>query len=202
MPGPVTHIVIAEKILAKHAIESSNDFYIGSLFPDIRMLGIISRDHTHREDVSLENALSAQSDFMKGFLLHSWIDESRESFVLKRNVYINLPEEYLTTVALKICEDAYLYDRYSDWPNVVKALNTIAADEMNYNVDNLDLLKWHHMNQELLTSHSLKTYVNFLRAAGFSAEQVQRIIELVNEIELTSTLDTYFNDYLELIDTL
>ena len=98
MATPITHVVLAAKIfdnIFKDKIKK--DFFIGSLFPDIRYLKVIDRDKSHFENLKLKD-LKNDDSFLAGVKFHSIVDIARENlsstvisihFVLNLNTLLN-----------------------------------------------------------------------------------------------------------------
>src|SRR3990167_5683372 len=79
MAGEVAHVVYGARVLTYLGDKVTGpEFWAGTLFPDIRHLGIISRQHTHPDNVSLET-LVGTGDFETGMRVHAWVDATRRS---------------------------------------------------------------------------------------------------------------------------
>lgn len=146
--APVVHIYLAEKWMTLHCPNYSEvdrkAFLVGTLFPDIRYLGVISRSDTHELGVKLEDILNAKTPFFSGKKLHCYIDEQRENLVKEWKIYHKLPEmthEQRATF-LKLVEDEILFSK-SDWKEARDALNKIEAEEMTYEIKGDDVQLWH-----------------------------------------------------------
>lgn len=63
--APNTHVYFAQQWIDIHQMpeEDQNAFIIGTLFPDIRYLGTISRDKTHEKGVTPEKILVRKTLF-------------------------------------------------------------------------------------------------------------------------------------------
>jgi len=75
MPGPMLHLVIAKKVNPNAGI----DFYVGNLAPDAN-INRKQKDTVHfynvpnRENALREFALKANNEYLKGMLLHLFVD--------------------------------------------------------------------------------------------------------------------------------
>jgi len=75
MPGPMLHLSVAKKVDPNASI----DFYVGNLAPDA-VRGREKKDKAHfydvpdREKAMKQFALKANNDYLKGMLLHLFVD--------------------------------------------------------------------------------------------------------------------------------
>ena len=125
MAGEVGHVVYATRMatfLGEKVQQAS--FWAGTLFPDIRHLGVASRKTTHEGNLSLSN-LVGDNDFITGMRVHSWIDDVRIKYLHEENIKEELPWHPFVTHALKLVEDEFLYDRYDDWNLINRALSRV-----------------------------------------------------------------------------
>jgi len=76
MPNQITHIVLTSKVFDQTFVKfNKSEFYIGTIFPDIRYLGVIDRAKTHFADVTLDSVLGAKTSFLAGLLFHNLVDK-------------------------------------------------------------------------------------------------------------------------------
>ena len=81
MAAPITHIVLTDKIFQNHFKDKNKaDFYTGTVFPDIRYLGVIDRNKTHFKNLKISD-VKKETSFWAGFKFHSFLDEAREKFL-------------------------------------------------------------------------------------------------------------------------
>ena len=150
--APLTHLVLAKKFLEKtpYKLEEiqKRSFLLGTLFPDIRYLGEISRENTHPLGLTLNDICQSPTPFIAGMRLHAWIDEIREQFAVQCNVYALIEEiggAHRATL-LKLVEDEILYE-----DNTFPLLLTgFAEEELNFGIPLETVQKWHFF---------LKTYL-------------------------------------------
>jgi hypothetical protein len=128
--APVTHVLLAEKWIEykeHYNKKEKRAFILGTLFPDIRYLGVVTRNKTHEFELTISDLEKKQSPFIKGKRLHAWVDETREALVVKWNIYSKLKsikdQKYKATF-LKLLEDEILYTQ-RDWQNIRHYLLTI-----------------------------------------------------------------------------
>lgn len=146
--GPITHVALGEKwlklIAPDYTEDQKKEFLLGTVFPDIRYLGVIKREKTHYKGVTLQAIRKADSPFQQGMLFHSFVDEFREKWVKEKGV-----EKKLTDIApnqqqffLKIIEDQILYSEYS-WNTFRQYLMTVPPEEKEYGIQDKALNEWH-----------------------------------------------------------
>lgn len=164
--APVTHAVLAEKWIAFH--ENYNDaqkrsFILGTLFPDIRYLKVISRDKTHEKGITVPRLLESQSEFTKGKRLHALVDKAREKLVVKWKMYDvleKIPGSKYKATFLKLLEDEILFAS-QDWGPVRQYLDYIHPEEIAFEIAEADLRKW-HQNQRMAFNSPPSQYLNSL----------------------------------------
>ena len=143
--GPISHAYLSEKFFEyfpNYSQEEQQAFRAGTLFPDIRYLGVISRETTHFASVTLKEILDEESPFLAGMKFHSFVDLKREAFAVQANIYslIVVPHK---AMFLKLIEDEIIYSK-RNWYEWNKALLNINAEEMDWNIDLNALQKWHY----------------------------------------------------------
>lgn len=78
MPGPVTHIVLADKLFDRYfSGKDRRAFYVGTLFPDIRYLGVIGREQTHLPVAGIAEVAENRA-FRAGMLFHALTDKAKQ----------------------------------------------------------------------------------------------------------------------------
>lgn len=119
MAGEATHIILADRCIERHStLFDRSQFLQGTVFPDIRYLGDLSRDETHDATVSLSDVVASSDAFVAGVRFHSVVDRVRNDFMKQSGIYDLCPPFLYDQQALKLCEDEILYDAYSDWNTV------------------------------------------------------------------------------------
>jgi hypothetical protein len=145
--GPILHAFLAEKWVGKcekYNDQQKEDFLLGTLFPDIRYLGVISREETHETAVTLNELIQEKSAFIKGKKFHSFVDLMRANFAEKWDIHTeikDIPREQ-RGMFLKLIEDEILYSKQA-WNSICKSLTDIHEEEKNYNIAEEDLSQWH-----------------------------------------------------------
>jgi hypothetical protein len=181
MAAPIAHIFCALFLLDSGAIEVENKsaFIVGTSFPDIRYLGVIDRDQTHVENLTWNDVKNASTSFEQGCLLHSLLDEEREKFVVKYNLYDCFPNSQFRTQILKFYEDILLYEAIKNWPEIADYFNNIFSEESVYGIKKNDLILWHNLLKQYLL-HCPDVYQIFLflqQRTTFKMQQEANIIK-------------------------
>lgn len=149
MAAPIAHIFCALALITSGTIQVDDmrAFIIGTSFPDIRYLGVVERETTHVHNVTWNDVLNAPTSFLQGLLLHSLLDEKRESFVEEHELYAALNTKKFSTQVLKLYEDMQLYSRVDDWPQIITYFDTILPEEQTYGITTKDIEIWHALLQ-------------------------------------------------------
>lgn len=144
--GPITHVYLAQKWLTIQGeeLEYSQSFFLGTLFPDIRYLGEVTREETHAKNVTIEAITLADNSFLAGALLHAFVDEKREELVVKRGIYDYLKsysDEHLATL-LKLIEDEILFE-FTNALFLKSCLKSFVEEEIASGISTKNLERWH-----------------------------------------------------------
>lgn len=192
MAGEVSHVVYAARVLARlgEAVRTPA-YWSGTLFPNIRHLGIVSRQRTHDERVSLAT-LAGNSDFTTGRRVHAWVDTTRSLFLAEMNVKELLPWHPLVPYALTMVEDAALYGHFDDWNLIHRALNKVHEEEMAAVHEPQHARRWHTILQDYFRQPpSYESWLKLSRDIGLSessAEEINHVVRLLQADPRTSTV--------------
>lgn len=146
--APAMHVFLGERWLAKFAPEYQEEdkklFLLGTVFPDIRYLGVIKREQTHFKNVTLQKIRQEKSAFKRGMLLHSYVDELRENYAPREAVEKKLSDipRPLQGTFLKLLEDQILQDKLN-WALFRSALLSIPEEEKKIGIPEKSLAEWH-----------------------------------------------------------
>ncbi len=146
MAGPIAHIFCALAILHSGALKVNDEkaFIIGTSLPDIQYLGVITRETTHYPNIRWEDVIAAPTDFQKGILFHSLVDEVRIAQLEKPNEkYIpSLP--IMRSQIMKFYEDNLIYSKINDLPKIMHYFDEILPEEKSsYGLADAALTQWH-----------------------------------------------------------
>ncbi len=146
--GPVMHVALGQRWLAIYAPQYTEEekklFLLGTVFPDIRYLGVIKRSQSHFDGVTLEKVAQTTSPFQRGVLFHSFVDEYRDKYVRQKGIEKKIKEvpRSLQGTFLKLIEDQIIHEK-NDWAQFRLYLATIPEDEKAYGIDAQSLTQWH-----------------------------------------------------------
>ena len=200
MAAPITHIALTEKVFNKYFSDKSRkDFYIGTVFSDIRHLGVVDRKSTHfpLQEVDLKDVIQEENSFTAGLKFHSLIDDFKERFIKSKNIYSLIPESEYKTPAFKLLEDELNYDRVKDWNKVITFFDDILSEELDFNIKERDIKKWHDILQRYFSKKpNIEMIVIDLQ---FSEEVQKEIINLVKEIrpskKIRQAIEEFYNNF-------
>jgi hypothetical protein len=185
MAGEIGHVVWAARVLIYlHDKTTTLPFWAGTLFPDIRHFGVVSRRRTHADNVSLES-LAGSDDFESGMRVHAWIDATRDAFLRKVSIKEALPWHPFVPHALKLVEDEILYDRFDDWNLIHRALGRIYDDELAYVSSRKRIAEWHTALQDYFqerpTPASRRDLSLAIGLSEISAEELNNVVALLQQ---------------------
>lgn len=205
MPAPIAHIAFASKVHKSHFSDKDyKKFVVGSSLSDIRFLGVIEREATHKQGVMISEIVAAE-DFDAGFLFHSFLDTAEANYYLANEITKFFPKGTSYEDArdvLKLLQDELLYDEIDDWEYVSHFFDRVLQEELKIGLIRSDVEKWHEMLQELISSkptnetiaHVYKKYI------GLADERISRgiaALDMAREnkelIDFSKTLYTDFD---------
>lgn len=145
--APATHVHTAELWMQIYPFEDEDArlaFVAGTLFPDIRYQGSISRQETHEEGVTANKIRKTSSAFTAGKRLHAFVDVKREKFVEKNKIYshLNMISKKDRVLFLKMLEDEIYWDR-TDCQFAQVSLSRIYAEEVKTGLKDEEIERWH-----------------------------------------------------------
>lgn len=184
MAGEVGHVVYGARMATFLGDKVEHvSFWVGTLFPDIRHLGVTSRKRSHESDLSL-SGLVGENDFATGMKVHAWIDETRTKFLESANMKEELPWHPFVPHALKLVEDELLYDRYDDWNLIFRALNRVYEEELRLVNDEQRIVKWHGILQEYFKEKpNARSRLQLSHDIGLSETSAEEINLVVDELK-------------------
>jgi hypothetical protein len=154
MASQITHIPYAKKVLDMFLSGQKIDekkFFIGTLFPDIRYLGVIAREKSHYLDPTVEGLLTIDGDFEKGRYTHALIDLERERTLTRLGAYDLLDNGPFVTFAMKFIEDEFSYNLIYDWNKYINFMNEVLSEEESL-VSKEAVQQWHILIQKYFSS--------------------------------------------------
>lgn len=203
--APVTHVVLAEKWIAKQekfSDEQKKSFILGTLFPDIRYLGVISRNATHETGVTIQDLKATQPEFERGKRLHSFVDEVRENLVVKWKIYnllCRIPGQRPGQKAtfLKLVEDEILFQKRG-WSDIRQYLTGLDEGEQKYKISDVDLHRWHQNQNQFFTAPPSKALAILVaKGQGFAnipLDMTEKWCKLIPKFAKDKRMQNYVRD--------
>ncbi|MBI5139935.1 MAG: zinc dependent phospholipase C family protein [Candidatus Vogelbacteria bacterium] len=204
MANQITHIVLSERV-ADELFPRFNrkDFLIGTVFPDIRYLGVIPREKTHFVGLSLADVLAETNSFMAGMKYHSLVDTVREAYVVRNDIYNKIPASKFNTQALKTFEDEILYEKVSGWDKAAGYFNSVLPEEREFGIKEENLKKWHKILQDYfvppLSDRSLRLMISGIVSAEVADEMMGLIVEMRGNKSLRELVEKMHEKWGELL---
>lgn len=145
--APAMHAYLGQMWLDAYQVKEATtrrDFMIGTLFPDIRYMGHVSRSQTHEKHVTLEQIDKEKNYFKKGMLFHAYVDEQHEKFTNRSKAYQNLPKDIKSSreIFIELISDEIIFDQAWIKP-IATDINTVINDEKILGLTEFDLYPWH-----------------------------------------------------------
>ena len=183
MSSPVSHFVYANTYLARHPERDTAAFLAGSVFPDIRYLGTVTRAATHSPGKVTAEMMRSETDSWKaGTQHHNRVDDAWEAYVKK-----NAPDLFsdeLSVRALKMLEDEITYPLIPDWLPIRVALRVVPNQEQKLVEPDISL-KWHRLLIKLVVAPpSRERRDNFLRELKYEDEEMDLLDRRVRALRV------------------
>jgi len=198
MAGEATHAMLADRVcdqaLAKYA---KPEFILGTLFPDIRYLGVTERDTTHVREITLAHVRAEEDAFIAGAKFHSLVDKVRNEFMKASGVYDQCPPFLYDQQSLKFLEDELFYSLFPSWSRVLSYLDDVAAGPEQYGVTLDAARQWYALMADYLSNPPSDASRARLGAAlGFTNEAIILMNAYIEELKKKKTVtDLMMNFY-------
>ncbi|HAI22538.1 TPA: hypothetical protein DCP77_00510 [Candidatus Collierbacteria bacterium] len=206
MAAPITHIVLAEKVFNKYFPDrDKKQFYVGTSFPDIRYFGGIDREKTHFSGLTLKEFVNDDS-FIAGVKFHSLVDILREKYMRERGLYSLFPESEFLTQAAKVFEDRILYRKIDNWKKVVTFFNDIQEGELKYDLNRVDIEKWHSLLRNYLrqppnTDAVIEKYISDMGRPKEMADKMISVLQNIKQVDVaTKIINDFYDNFESLVD--
>ena len=141
-----THIVLAQKVIHHFPNINKAEYFIGTIYPDIRYLNVLSRELTHINPTIKEG----DSAFIIGMKVHNIVDIARDDFVIKNGIYEIYRNIATISTSSKFYDDIVLYDKISNWEEISDYVRNISEEEKKFNVTLEILQKWHSLTLDYI----------------------------------------------------
>lgn len=152
MPSTLAHLAYAQRLADVHPVEDTAAYLRGTIFPDIRYLGVIDRSQSHRSDVTMAEVLSEAEPWKRGWLLHCWLDVIWNTYWTQFGLDPNALTNRGLWMAVKRIEDELLLPTIFDKPGTAVALAMSDAPAEAFGVKAADIRRWGAMIGGQLTA--------------------------------------------------
>jgi hypothetical protein len=185
MSAPISHLVYARKYLDNHKVADEAAFIAGTIFPDIRYMGTVTRSKTHAAGKYTVASIQAENDSWKaGTYYHNLVDDLWINYVTKHAPEI--AADPLKIQALKMLEDEFLYSEIEDWLPVRVALRVVPTAEHNLVAPETSL-KWHSLiNKLVVAPPQRERRASFLHELGYEDEKLAELEEQIKQLRINS----------------
>ena len=186
MASQITHVIYGQRVLDRFLDSGKNvnlrDYFIGTLFPDIRFLGTVSREKTHVTPPSLDDLFSIKSSFYKGFYMHLLTDTERERLLDKFGFYKFFPVEQNVQRASKLLEDILVWRHRENWKEIIDYLDNVLEEELEF-TDEQTVRRWHQILATYFQkSPSIDSAISLAETLGFPENLLTDIIRWMKKI--------------------
>jgi len=224
MAAPIGHIFLSLVMLSNQLSDKNQKaFIIGTSFPDIRHIAKIDRDKTHCAQVTLDQVKKAKTSFQAGYLFHSLVDELREKYLQKHNVYDIAPESKYTPFCLKLFEDQLLFQKIKNLAGIAYYFNSVEPEEYDFGISKKDIKKWHsflkHYCNNQNTAKNLiafyfycannyipkiicKAIATAMTSLNIFPDSIKEIMKVMQEIQTNEKLKKILLDFYDNFDTI
>lgn len=200
MASPITHIVLADKVFNEFfPNKNRKDFFIGTVFPDIRYLGCIEREKTHSLQISLKEVQNEENSFIAGFKFHSLVDIINTNFIYS-GLFANSYSKYYA--AVDFVEEELFYNKINDWNEIIIFFEDILPEEKQFNTNTREksIRKWHHIIKcnfsQIPNNESRK---KLARAVNFSEDIIFKILKTTEELKkdekTIEAIERFYNNF-------
>ncbi|MEO5927898.1 MAG: hypothetical protein ABIO72_04210 [Patescibacteria group bacterium] len=205
MASQATHVILAEMVFDEYFSHfSKQKFILGTMFPDIRYLGVVTREQTHIQSSGIKQIQEEPDAFLAGMKFHNLVDLVREDFMRSKQVYTYCPEFKYVTQSLKLLEDERYYSHINSWDGELAYLADVVDEERRFSISDAFLEKWHEMLRDYLQAPPTDaSRAAFLTELKFSPETINAMKSFVDvlrgTIEVVHIIDEFIAAFPELL---
>jgi hypothetical protein len=207
MASQITHVTYGQLVLDKFLNGRKNlnlrDFFIGTLFSDIRYRAKLTKDKTHVSINRADGLKTLQTSFQIGLHVHCLVDAERERVVKELGFYSIFPLDIFTSYAMKFVEDEFTYRRFTEWERVRGYLSSILDEEMGYTSKEV-VRDWHEglqnyfseePNQKTTRALAKLAYIpdDIIIGSEKRAKEIKKLESAMRIIEITQ--DNLFQSF-------
>jgi len=177
---------------------NKDEFFLGSVFPDIRRVDEnIRRKDTHLYFPKINLDFSGLTHFEAGWKFHLYCDMKREELLNKYGFYSLENTTDFYNLPAKIWEDELVYDYYNNWEKLVNFFNSSPKIKIDFHVRQESIDFWYailakyfekkpdnkSMRAFLLKQPSLVKKVDGVMACIENLRKNKKAAEIINKIK-------------------
>jgi len=198
MATELSHLFYAQKVLAKDlGFFNKKDFFLGTVFPDIRYLGVITREESHGQLKSFNEISEVESSFMAGVHFHTLMDYARQTFIRNNGFYRKYENGHQYTISGKLFEDFLLFKQVENKAEIIESFLKVTKEGIGFNIEEQAIQSWfNEIAKYLEVGPNNESIERFLRFLGFRDEPITLIL---NNIEKMLS-DPWLNDLITEFD--
>ncbi|MFC1617756.1 hypothetical protein ACFL2B_00580 [Patescibacteria group bacterium] len=206
MANQITHVVLTDKVFDKYFQgRYKRDFFIGTLFPDIRKRANIDRRLTHQCEGDISTITMIKDDFQAGLCFHDFLDKVRERFIEKSGIYEKFKEYRFSVLGIKAAEDEVFYNKCNEWQEISSYLDEVIPAELETGIAEKIIRHWHQLLQQYFKkAPTNETGMLLLRGIGFSEEQIneikKEILLIKDDKQVREVAEKLYNNIENIID--
>ncbi len=203
MPGPVTHIILADKVFDRHFPgKNRRQFYLGTLFPDIRYLGVIARNQTHPKVNGMEE-IAGLDDFQAGIAFHALCDQINREYMVAHQAAGAETTNLYSGFLLKLAVDMHAYPYRSNWQPIAGYLDHLPEEAAAFGVSRSHMAAWHRLLKQYLgRPPDPELMINLARQAGIQPAAGSQSMPTLDEIRNNQAVATLVAAFFEQFDAL
>lgn len=211
MPSFITHIQLSKKLREAHCPDSELTGIVqGSVFPDIRRMGVVKRSETHMRKLGVSRFHKAQNDFERGFLLHNFVDILFHKDVIFLEEIPQLAREndahwLMGYVAMTLYLDRFFVE-INGWnakKNVLPALQEVPEDAFDLfpKINKEHLRLW----QEKIADYTKNPPTSWdaaerlLTLWEYPERKISKVREMYKQVEGSERLQALFTEFRETV---
>ena len=184
MASQVAHIVYAGKYLKKHPVKNTDEFMLGTCFPDIRRIEPkIKRSDTHIILNDLNTDLKYLEPFQAGWKFHLYCDMRREEILNSYDFYKLPGTVEMWGLPNKLLEDEVVYENYQNWEEIINLFNNSPKIEIPNFVSQETFKTWYAILARYFeTKPTNATMEVFLSKQPKLAPMADGIVKIVDKL--------------------
>lgn len=175
-----------EKIINPRLKFNRDEFILGSVFPDIRLIdpGINRRDtHFRFREINLD--FSGLSSFEAGWKFHLFSDMRREEILNKYAFYSLGRTDEMHNRPAKLLEDELIYDEYNNWEKTVSYFRNPPIIDTGINISRETFTLWYAIIAKYLeekpTDKTMRIFLSKQAKINGNAEKIIGLVSALRE---------------------